>query len=717
MKGACNQVNYGPWNLNIAVQGPNSGAVGSCSVVNVKEFGAIGDGNADDTLAFRAAFQNALACGKYAYVPSGHYLLTGPGLLPSPGIIGDGVGLSRIKVEGDLTLRVNKRFRLQDVCFETETTYPLDGTSHGYLIEDTEPLLSPVIRNVHYVNTSNIDEGTRRTRSFMRIRCSDLDMSDVKVDGAASFLYVRNKNLPTDPDTGENFISKNLRIRNVTLYNVGVGFYFSHGVENTGFGEDDYVTDIFMDNIRLKNTLAQQYADYPGFRIEGRDLFMMERAKNVLLTNISCERALERAAYFNECLNVVASNVINQYCDGWKFVAGQNNGRMADGFSASNFRFVGGNPYTNEHVSAIQSQGFAFYDAKNIHINGVDAVGELPDEVGTNNNTIAYVVNLSRKIENIRVANVKAQNTMFGLALLDMRRHANAPDAKLTQAIIEDCTIINPVVSFTQTNQTAIQPLWYEADLTNGYVFQDITIRRVWAAQNYVNGVIMDSKVGRISTSRMAGLFRVNGIDGLTMEGNHAQGYANANGWIRVGSQSRNVILREDMLISDQITSSLYMPIPTGLYMSPGSQITSTVHRSRYFSGKQGTYFNKICIPCEAGDTGSEVYDPAANAIGWLKGNAHLQADEDEFWLPFSGAICSAYGTITFSNGEYVRFLAESDKEVTLIEHSPGVSPISQGGYICLYTYEAQGLTGLTVRNRSVVEVNALVEYRYEIKA
>lgn len=679
----------------------------SLGLTNVKDFGAIGDGVSDDTLAL----QKALGKGKIVYLPSGNYVIraSGAGItyIDAAGLVGDGIEATKLIIEGRVTFKMKSGFRLENMTIETNLALTSVG-NNDYLFENSGTILSPVIMNINYLNTNPVVDGSLRGRSFMKIICSDMHMENIKCSGSKAFLYVRNKDKPGDSDLLGHHVCENLSFRNITLENVEVGFYMSHGNVVDGFSDKDYLSKMSFEGIHFKNTVEQQ-----GFYevLPGRDLFMFEKVRDITITNVVCERAIERTAYFNTCHNIVVTNAISLYCEGWKFVA--NEGYMAKGFSASNIQFFGGNPTS---VTNIINSCFVFYDARDILLDGINAVGEVSSIANQDINTLGYIINLSRKVENVKLTNVKAQNLLRCLALLDMRRHENAPDARLKNLVIDNVDVVNPISTYTDNNYSVVQPLWYSQETGPvEYVFEDIKLFGIRATQRYVNGAESNIQ-GHNPASRMKGLIRIDYVNGLQTAGNILEGFSYSNGWIHTGPNTKNVLINERMLIVDNIGNSGYAPVPSGLYLSAGSQYESKLHRSKHISGKQGTFVNKICVPAGDSDDGSVVWDVSKNAVCYLEGNAYLQENEDEFWLPYNIALKNAYANIVFSSGDHVQFVIDQTKTITFIQNSTNVSNTSVLGKICITSGVAAGISFLSVRNRTASPLHANVEYRYEIK-
>lgn len=75
-------------------------------VINVKSFGAVGDGTTDDTSAFAAAFAAVPAAGGTVYVPAGTYIIGSLSRVAKPFLVlrGDGKEVTTLKVKASANL-------------------------------------------------------------------------------------------------------------------------------------------------------------------------------------------------------------------------------------------------------------------------------------------------------------------------------------------------------------------------------------------------------------------------------------------------------------------------------------------------------------------------------------------------------------------------------------------------------------------------------------
>lgn len=100
-------------------------------VVNVKDFGAVGDGIADDTDAIQAAINasgNAITHGSKVHLPAGTYLITKPLLIyqrDGLNFVGDGKWATKIQMSGGMTPDLS-----------AEPDWPADGGFRGYTYTD-----------------------------------------------------------------------------------------------------------------------------------------------------------------------------------------------------------------------------------------------------------------------------------------------------------------------------------------------------------------------------------------------------------------------------------------------------------------------------------------------------------------------------------------------------------------------------------------------------
>lgn len=150
-------------------------------------------------------------------------------------------------------------------------------------------------------------------------RCSQVfDMSEMvnvefiepEITGADIAITVR--------DTGSAAVSRNIKFNNPTFRNCKTGIYLS--AINTPYTTANFVSNVKITNAILINTEAQSNS-YTG-SVEGADLIMCERVKDIYIDAMTCEYPVERVAYFNVVENLTIGRVMGYNAEGVK-IAGR----------------------------------------------------------------------------------------------------------------------------------------------------------------------------------------------------------------------------------------------------------------------------------------------------------------------------------------------------------------------------------------------------------
>jgi hypothetical protein len=217
-------------------------------VVNVKDFGAVGDGTTDDTLALRAARTFAETNGTSIYWPDGDYFTTG--------------SINRLHTirhfgDGAITSTGGYRFWLQPKKDQTNTIYVSpSGTTDNDGLTPSQPLDISVI-NSSLLNYGSCLNGTwiiqhaagtyTKTFSLIGVRSS----SRIKIQGPSVFggtptaIYDGN----TSTDYNGMFLSTYIyvQVQDIKFQNWVYSASASSGLVAT------YFTDIYCVNVHATN--------------------------------------------------------------------------------------------------------------------------------------------------------------------------------------------------------------------------------------------------------------------------------------------------------------------------------------------------------------------------------------------------------------------------------------------------------------------------------
>ncbi|MEJ6397518.1 glycosyl hydrolase family 28-related protein [Yoonia sp. 208BN28-4] len=228
------------------------------SVVDVRDYGAIGDGNADDSEAFETA--DAAANGRRVLVPAGTFRLAQ-----------DVTIQNRIIFEGTVTQPANKRFILQK-----EFDYQAYVDAFG----DEEIALRKAYQAL--INFSDHDSLNLNGRRINLTEPLDMQAADPLKTVFATRRVIRNGqiravdgpawNTTQVTSQGTYSASQSTRLSNVSnIANIPVGAL----VEGAGVGREVYVTAVNVGQQRL--TLSQ-----PLFDAVGTQSFTFKRFKYLL---------------------------------------------------------------------------------------------------------------------------------------------------------------------------------------------------------------------------------------------------------------------------------------------------------------------------------------------------------------------------------------------------------------------------------------------------
>jgi hypothetical protein len=228
------------------------------SVVDVRDFGAIGDGVADDTDAFEAA--DAAANGRRVLVSAGQYRLAG-----------DVTIQSRVQFEGTVTQDPQQRFILQKE-FDYQTYVDAFGDEEIALRKAYQAL-------INFSDHDSLDLNGRRINLTEPL---DMQAADPQRTVFATRRVIRNGQIRAVAGTAWNTTqvtsqatyatSNEKRLTNVTnVANIAVGSL----VEGAGVGREIYVSAV---NVGQKTVTLSQ----PLFDAIGTQTFTFKRFKYML---------------------------------------------------------------------------------------------------------------------------------------------------------------------------------------------------------------------------------------------------------------------------------------------------------------------------------------------------------------------------------------------------------------------------------------------------
>lgn len=239
-------------------------------IINVRDFGAIGNGIADDTVAIKAAA--AAASGKTLYFPGGNYLIS-QGVYIQTNCVwkGDGKGITKITASAAFTNPVTTSW--PDYCVITSvsgaTNIGLIGISFIGAGESTVHTYNIVIRGATGVLVSNCEATLwgKRTSPSLYVQGFGVASTNVVIENS-SFTQCSGDGLVGAGDDSNNVIITGCTAGDNDDWGIVatncpghiriIGNYLYNN-KNVGTGSDECIDVVIANNVIVGQNLTAQY--------------------------------------------------------------------------------------------------------------------------------------------------------------------------------------------------------------------------------------------------------------------------------------------------------------------------------------------------------------------------------------------------------------------------------------------------------------------------
>lgn len=366
--------------------------------INVKIFGAIGDGVTDDTNAILNAIDYTLANNKTLLFSSGYFLFkkssvpeekinsnTYGNFIPVSSLMGNNATLIIDGMIGFETSSIED-FKCVGLNFKMINGYGTDNTSYDsnvvFYNGDYSKAKTRLYQNLVFDGVVTNENGSQRYKGAI--------YENVSKSG-----YFNNITSYNIADVVRVLDGTNFTIDNVSAYNFQTCIYTS-----------DTTTDYKVLNIKAENTFEQSQTwltkndtVYPKPEFNGLDLFL-GGGDNYSLINLNAINPIERCIY-SQGGNIIANNLRCVNGDGFKFV-GNSEDDIKQNVKVSNCVLV-----INEDITTKSIQPFVtlhtLYWIENVDITNSEIIVE-------NNVTgfpVSRVIPISRHVKNINLTNIK----------------------------------------------------------------------------------------------------------------------------------------------------------------------------------------------------------------------------------------------------------------------------------------------------------------------
>lgn len=209
---------------------PPATAATSSSMINVKDFGAIGDGVADDTASVNNAISNLPLSGGVLYFPSGRYKINNPISISNKDVTikGDGIQLSQLffPMSNGITYTTNNLFndalQVQDLSLVTISNNSYKGIVVSIPSNQGSAWKNLIIERVYLSGSTSIEEynnGTNGSQTGINKWLTAIELSNCGVS------HIRDCVVRSGPYSSSNGVGIELLGYTVDILITGCKFY------------------------------------------------------------------------------------------------------------------------------------------------------------------------------------------------------------------------------------------------------------------------------------------------------------------------------------------------------------------------------------------------------------------------------------------------------------------------------------------------------------
>ena len=455
--------------------------------INIKYFGAVGDGVTNDYPALALATAVARTISSKIFFPPGTYLIDGAnGMLMAP-MTGNN---ATIKFVGNLALLYDTSMEISNLQIETDYEMPTTA-SIGTLFQcNNDGVDFFLIKNVRFsCPVSNLD-GSVRGKTLARVIAKKVVVSNLESRNVSSGLTIQS----TAAGDTDSVIVDNVRSYNSkgTLYIKG-----SYLTET-----DTIMRNVYLTNISQVNTLSQQGKTNA---VNGSDTILVERVQNLNIINTYCERARERALYLNMVWDVTVENTKFKNTEGIK-VCGyiditQGIEEYTENVVVNNTHMIGG----------YDKRAFIIYNVKKVTIDGVHVQN-------TFDTAASHIFELNLQVRDLIMNNITGSNARRGIVVFNS---VKVPEGNhyFKNIIISNVKFDNPCQQTYSAIRNYIDPL-----ITDDFLVYNLVLLNIDIDSAILNGIDTDQRWqqlnGNSNLRTICEMERVNWLTAHNISGN-----------------------------------------------------------------------------------------------------------------------------------------------------------------------------------------------------